>query len=65
MSKVIKKMQSCYKTTNLYKRINWDLFRKQGKSTLNTRMIFKNHNDIIQTIEHINYLISNLELNLT
>jgi len=50
-NKIIKRMQS-YVLHN--KRINWDLFREQVRSTLNTQMSLKDHNDIIQAIEHFN-----------
>jgi len=33
------------------KRTNWDLFREQARSTLNTQVPLKDHNDIIQAIE--------------
>jgi len=48
---MVKKMQLCVLHN---KRTNWDLFREQVKSTLNTQMSFKDYNDIIQTIERFN-----------
>jgi hypothetical protein len=55
-------MQSCVQHN---KRTNRDLFREQVKSTLNTQMFFKNHSDIIQTIEHFNITIQQAAWNST